>query len=96
MTRMLTVSEAKTKFFKLVDGVEGREDEVVVTKNGKPAAILLNYREYHSLLETLEVLSDPKAMARIREAEAQLKQGGGRWLTREEAFDLPLEPGPSR
>ncbi len=85
MTKTLPVSEAKTKFFRLVDGVEGREDEVVVTKNGKPAAMLVSYREYQSLLETLEILSDPKAMARIRKTEEAIKRGGP-FLSYEEVF----------
>ena len=89
MTKTLPVSEAKTRFFKLVDGVEGRDDEIVVTRNGKPAVILLNYQGYQSLLETLDILSDPKAMEKIRKAEAHLKRGG-RLLTSKEVFGEPL------
>ncbi len=76
MTRTFTASEAKTRFFQLLKGVHEREDEIVVTKDGEPAAVLVNYQEFEQLIETLEVLSDPKAMRRIQEGRVYLKRGG--------------------
>ena len=94
MTRTLTASEAKTRFYELLKGVREREDDVVVTKDGRPAAILLNYKEFEQLIETLEVLSDSKAIKRIREAKRYLKKGG-KLLNHNEIFDLPLPPDRS-
>ena len=85
---MIAASEAKTRFFELLRGVQQREDEVVVTKDGEPAAILVSYREFEQLIETLDILSDPKAMKQIREGRAYLKKGG-RLLTYEEVFGVP-------
>ena len=85
MTRTLTVSQAKTNLFEIVTGVCDREDEVVLTKQGHPAAILLNYHEYERLMETMELLSDQKAMDRIRKAREYIKRGG-KLLTHEEVF----------
>jgi antitoxin YefM len=57
---MLALSEVKTRLPELIAGVQEREEEeVVVTKNGRPAAILLNVDEYARLKETLDVLGDP-------------------------------------
>jgi len=53
----------------LVSQVEDREDEIVVTRNGKPAAVLVNYDEYERLKETLDVLSDPASMRQIAESK---------------------------
>ena len=50
-------------------------ERVIVTRNGEPAAILLAYEDYESLAETLAVLSDPEAVAAIREAEAEIGRG---------------------
>ena len=69
MAKTLPLSEVKTRLPELIAGVEDREDEVVVTKNGRPAAILLNIKEYERLIETLDVLSDPEMMRQIRESE---------------------------
>ncbi len=76
MTKTLPISEVKAKLPKLVKGVAERDDEVVITRNGRPAAILISTDEYESLRETIEVLSDPKAMAQIRRSEAYFRRGG--------------------
>lgn len=59
MAKTLPLSEVKTRLPELVAGVQEREEEVMVTKNGRPAAILINVDEYARLKETLEALSDP-------------------------------------
>jgi prevent-host-death family protein len=72
----MPISEVKSRLPELVSGVEDREDEIVVTRNGKPAAVLVNYAEYERLKETLDVLSDPASMRQI--AESQQFYGKGR------------------
>jgi prevent-host-death family protein len=46
MAKILSLSEVKTRLPELVAGVQEREEEVIVTKNGRPAAILINVDEY--------------------------------------------------
>lgn len=46
MGKTLPISEVKARLPELVTGVLEREEEVVVTRNGKPAAVLVNYAEY--------------------------------------------------
>lgn len=89
MTRTVKASEVKTRFYEFLKGVQKRDDEIVVTKDGEPAAVLLNYREYESLVETLGLLSDPKAMEQIRKSQEYVRRGG-RLLTHEEVFGRPL------
>jgi len=52
----------------LVSYVEEGEAEIVVTRNGKPAAVLVNYDEYERSKETLNVLSDPGSMRQIAQS----------------------------
>jgi prevent-host-death family protein len=59
------ISEVKTRLPALVAGVAEPEEEVAVTRNGKPAAVLVNYDEYARLKDTLDVLSDPVLMKQI-------------------------------
>jgi PHD/YefM family antitoxin component YafN of YafNO toxin-antitoxin module len=66
-----------------------------VTKNGRPAAILINVREYERLKETLDVLSDPELMQQIRRSEA-FYASGKKGLGYEEVFGEPLTPGRKR
>lgn len=88
MSRTLPISEVKTRLPELVSGVDEREEEVVVTKNGRPAAILINVKEYERLIETLEVLSDPEVLSQISKSATFFKSGR-RGLTVAEAFDGP-------
>ena len=46
MAKTSSLSEVKTRLPELIVGVQDREEEVVVTKNGRPAAVLINVREY--------------------------------------------------
>jgi prevent-host-death family protein len=78
MSKTMPISEVKTRLPELVSGVEEREDEIVVTRNGKPAAVLVNYVEYERLKETLDVLSDPLSMRQIAQSKrfyAKRQQG---------------------
>lgn len=88
MTKILTASEVKAKFYKLMNGV-AIGDEIIVTKNGRPTVAMLSARELSSLKETLDVLSDPMLMRQIRSSERQIRQGRRRYSF-EEIFGEPL------
>jgi len=75
MAKTMPISEVKTRLPELVSGIEEREDEIVVTRNGKPAAVLVNYDEYERLKETLDVLSDPVSMRQIARSKRFYAKG---------------------
>ena len=52
MSKTMPISEVKTRLPELVTGVAEREEEIVVTRNRKPAAVLVNYDEYDRLKDT--------------------------------------------
>ena len=56
--------------------VEEREEEIVVTRKGRPSAVIINVAEYERLRETLEVLSDPALMTSIRRGRSYFRRGG--------------------
>jgi antitoxin YefM len=58
-----------------VDRAEREHERVVVTRNGKPAAVLIGYEDLQAMEETLDILSDPNALAEIREAQAEAARG---------------------
>jgi antitoxin YefM len=89
MAKTLPISEVKTRLPELVSGIAEREEEIVVTRNGKPAAVLVNYDEYERLKDSLEVLSDPDLMKQIRRSKsfyAKGKQGMFRGRLRRPSF----------
>lgn len=88
MARTLPISEVKARLPELVAGVAEREEEVIVTRNGRPAAMLVNIDEYARLRETLDVLSDPDLMRQIRASERYYSRGG-KGLSFEQVFGTP-------
>ena len=95
MAKTLSLSEVKTRLPELIAGVQDREEEVVVTKNGRPAAILINVQEYARLKETLDVLSDPALMKQIAQSRA-FYRSGSKGLAFEDVFGEPLTPVKKR
>ena len=70
-----SLAAVKAHFSQVIDEVVGTHERVVVTKNGSPVAVILAVEDYESLMETLEILSDPEAVAQIRDAEARMNDG---------------------
>lgn len=86
MARTLSLSEAKAKLSGLVEDVAQRDEEVVITRNGRPAAVLVSPDEYDSWKETQAVRSDKALMVEIRAGLRQLKARKARLYTLEELF----------
>ena len=72
---MTPLTEARNRLSEIVDDVRSTGSEFVITRHGRPSAVVLGYDEYESLLETLNILSDPETMAALDEAEADLAAG---------------------
>ncbi|MBW2656695.1 MAG: type II toxin-antitoxin system Phd/YefM family antitoxin [Deltaproteobacteria bacterium] len=63
--RTLSLSEAKMKLSELIDRVHSTDEEVVITKNGRPAAVLISPDEFESWKETITIKSDSDLMGEI-------------------------------
>jgi antitoxin YefM len=74
MQHYLAVSEARQQFLKLVDEtLEG--DEIVITKHGKPAAVLIDFERLETLKWLARLWSDPEAMRRMKQGMDGVKEG---------------------
>jgi antitoxin YefM len=71
----LPLSEAKARLSEVADEVDRTHDRVHITPNGREYVVLISAEDLESLEATIELLSDPAAMARIREAETALDIG---------------------
>ena len=60
--KALSVSEAKMKLSGLIDTVNATDEEIMITKNGRPAAVLVSPEEFENLKETVAVRSDLSLM----------------------------------
>lgn len=88
MTKILPLSEVKIKLSAIVAGVVKRSDEVIITRNGKPAAVLISADEYDSWRETQEIKRDPELMKQIRASEEAYKRGDYKAYTAVELKEL--------
>ena len=95
MARILPISEVKTRLTELVRRVDELEEEIIVTRKGRPAAIIVNAREYERLKETLDILSDPEAMRQLRLSE-EFYASGKKGLSYEQVFGEPMKPRSKR
>jgi prevent-host-death family protein len=75
MSETMSLAAVKARLSELVDRVERQQDRVVVTRNGKPAAVLISAEDLESLEETLAVMSDRSIAAQIRESQKAVAAG---------------------
>ncbi len=84
--KTLSLSEAKMKLSALVESVKTTDEEVIITKNGSPAAVLVSPDEYESWQETLAIRSDKELTDEIQSGLAALKKKKIQIYTLEELF----------
>jgi antitoxin YefM len=81
------LADVKNRLSEVVDRLEREHGRVVITKHGRPAAVMLSLEDLESLEETLAILSDPELMKAVQEADAEVAAGRTTPMTRQEALD---------
>jgi antitoxin YefM len=84
----MPLADVKNRLSEVVDRLEREHGRVVITKHGRPAAVVISVEDLEGLEETLDILSDPKLMRRIRKAEAEVDAGAAEELTKDQALAL--------
>ncbi len=82
--RTIPLAEAKAKLSSLLDAVEGRDEEIVITCNGRAAAVLVSLADFESWKETATVRADADLISEIRRERAAIKRGKAKLYTLEE------------
>jgi len=85
--KALSVSEAKMKLSGLIEAINATDEEVVITKNGRPAAVLLSPEGFESLKETIAIRSDLALMREIKKGLRALKTKKAKLYTLGELCD---------
>ena len=85
--KTLSVSEAKMKLSALIEAVKTTDEEIVITKNGRPAAVLVSPDEYESWHETMIIRSDADFMAEIKKGLSAIKGNKASIYTLAELFE---------
>ena len=84
----MALKDAKNHLSAVVDRVEREHDRVVITKHGRPSAIVMSVDDLDSLEETVDVLSSPTLIKQIRESLGQIQSASAEVLSKEEALAL--------
>ena len=85
-TEHLSLADVKNRLSEVIEALQREHGRVVVTKHGRPAAVMLSIEDLESLEETLEILSNPTLLAAIRDGEHEAAKGHTKTLSREDAL----------
>lgn len=80
----MALRDVKNRLSEVVDQVEREHDRIVITRHGKPAAVVISTDDLASLEETLEVVSRPKLVSQIRDSLAELTADNAEILSKED------------
>lgn len=84
--KTLSLSEAKMKLSGLIESLRVTDEEIVITKNGSPAAVLISPDEFESWKETISIRSDSSLMGEIKKGLKELKEKKSRLYSLDELF----------
>ena len=73
--KTMSLAAAKTRFSALVEEAVATHEQIVVTRNGEPAVVVLAVEDFESLLETLAILQDPADRAEFEQARREADEG---------------------
>lgn len=77
MDDTLSLAEIKAHLSEIVDRIEGQHQRITLTRNGRPAAVLLSPADLEALEDTVEILSSPDALVEIQRARKDIARGEG-------------------
>lgn len=84
---VMPLRDVKNSLSEVVSQVERDHSRVTITKHGRPAAVVMSADDLASLEETLEILSNPDLLSRVRSGLADAEAGRGEIMTKEELLD---------
>ncbi len=75
----IAMAEARKQLPKLADALEKHPEigAVKITRHGKPVLAVLSWDLYESVVETMEIMSDPELMAAFRQGVKEMEEGKG-------------------
>lgn len=82
----MALRDVKNHLSEVVDQVEREHGRVVITRHGKPAAVVISTDDLESLEETLKVVSRPRLLSQVRDSLAELAVGEAEVLSKDEVL----------
>jgi antitoxin YefM len=90
MTKNVTLKMLRPRLPKIIDEIDSKMDRFVITKRGKPIALMMSIEDYESLLETVDILSDKGLMKRIKQVERGVRKNSFKGFKKIEKIEKEL------
>ncbi len=75
MLEAISITDARKYFLPLIDRVESELYRFMVTKHGKPVAVVVSYEDYSRMVETLKLMEDLEIAHDIGRGVAEAGRG---------------------
>ncbi|MFA5800687.1 MAG: type II toxin-antitoxin system Phd/YefM family antitoxin [Candidatus Peribacteraceae bacterium] len=75
MNKCMTATEARKKFYDVIDAAEHPGVSVVITHEGIPKVVVMSFEEYEGWQETMEIMADPELSKDVLEGIKEMKSG---------------------
>ena len=73
--KILPITKVKKEFLDVIKEMVEEESTITVTKNGMPVGVMMTWERYEALLETIEILADPKVVKALKASERDFRAG---------------------
>ncbi|UCE07518.1 MAG: type II toxin-antitoxin system Phd/YefM family antitoxin [bacterium] len=73
--KILPITKVKKELLDVVKEIDDEDSTITVTKNGVPVSVMMTPKRYEGLLETIEILSNPKIMKALAASEKDFRSG---------------------
>ena len=83
-SRFVGMHELRKELTKLLEALKDEGQEVVITRQGKPTAVIIDVEKYLEVQQALREFSDPEYLAELLEARREIREGRG--VPAEEVF----------
>ena len=75
MTKNVSLKNLRPRLPAIMAEVDSKMDRFIITKRGRPVALLMAIDDYESILETIDILSNTHLMKRLKKAKADIRAG---------------------
>jgi antitoxin YefM len=88
VSEQMPLADVKNHLSEVVDRLQREHGRVIITKHGRPAAVVISVEDLDSLEETLDIMDDATLLSDIRDSLAELSATEATVLTKEDALRL--------
>jgi prevent-host-death family protein len=75
MVKFISLKQLRPNLPKTIKDINMKLDRYIVSKRGKPVAVMMSIDDYEGLLETIEILHDKNLVKRLKKAKREIQEG---------------------